>query len=179
MPSTALFLMLAAGGVAFIALVTDLRSRRIPNWLTAGGVLLGFTAHVLLGSMSAGAPGAVSGGLSALTGAGLGFGLLFPFYMIRVNGVGHALGAGDVKLLAALGAILGPQVLISVAFYSALAGALQSLVILTNQRRLLPLLHQTLVVHAAPTLSGAKAPYAVAIAIGLAVSIVLPPIARF
>ena len=178
MPSTSLVLIVAAVVVAFVALLTDLRARRIPNWLTAGGLLLGVIANVLLRS-SDGATGALSGSFIALTGAALGFGLLFPFYMIRVTGQGHAIGAGDVKLLAALGAILGPQVLISVAVYGAVAGALQAMVILANQRRLTLLLHQTLVMHSAPTLGGGKAPYSVAIAIGVCLAMVLPPIARF
>jgi prepilin peptidase CpaA len=179
MPSISIFLMLAAGTVAFIALVTDLRARRIPNWLTAGGVVVGICANVLLRSASDGAPGALSGSLFAVAGAALGFGLLFPFYMIRVGGLGRAIGAGDVKLLAALGAILGPQVVIAVVIYSALAGALQSIVILANQRRLTLLLHQTLVMHSAPTLGAGKAPYAVPIAIGVCLAMVLPPLVRF
>jgi Flp pilus assembly protein protease CpaA len=84
-----------------------------------------------------------------------------------------------VKLMAALGAILGPQVIISVVIYSALAGAMQSIVILAYQRRLALLMHQTLVMHTSPTLGAGKAPYAVAIAIGVALSMLLPPLARF
>ncbi len=179
MSSASILCMIAAGTVTFIALVTDLRARRIPNWLTGGGLLLGLTANVLLRSISDGAPGALSGGLFALSGAVLGFGLLLPFYMIRASGLGHAIGAGDVKLLAALGAILGPQVVISVVIYSALAGALQSIVILANQRRLTLLLHQTLIMRSAPTLGAGKAPYSVAIALGFCLSMVLPPLVRF
>jgi prepilin peptidase CpaA len=178
MSSTSI-LMLMAGALAFVALVTDLRTRRIPNWLTASGLVLGFSANVLVRSISDGPSGALSGGLFALSGAALGFGLLFPFYMIRVNGHGHAFGAGDVKLMAALGAILGPQMMISVVVCSALAGALQSIIILTQQRRLTLLLHQTLVMHLAPTLGGGKAPYSVAIAIGVCLASVVPPLVRF
>src|SRR5438477_1353646 len=72
---------------ATIALVTDLRSRRIPNWLT----LSAFSAGVVLNIVASG----TQGGVSALEGAALGFGLLIPFYVLRV------MGAGDVKLLAA------------------------------------------------------------------------------
>jgi prepilin peptidase CpaA len=179
MSSPSIFLLLVAVAVAGIALVTDLRARRIPNWLTAGGLLLGFAGNLLLGSLSNGVPGALSGGIFALAGAALGFAFLFPFYVIRVSSLGHAIGAGDVKLLAALGAILGPQVVISVAVYGALAGVLQSIVILANQRRLTLLLHQTLVMHSAPTFGAGKAPYAVPIAIGVCLAMVLPPLVRF
>jgi prepilin peptidase CpaA len=178
MTSTPAILMLAAGAVALIALVTDVRARRIPNWLSASALLLGFTANLLLGSLSDGATGALSGVLSALAGAALGFCVLFPFYVIRVNGLGHAIGAGDVKLLAALGAIVGPHALVSVAVYGALVGALQATVILANQGRLSLILHQTLVMRTAPTLGGRKAPYAVALAAGVFLTMVLPPILR-
>ena len=171
--------MLAASLVAVIALVFDVRSRRIPNWLTAGGLLLGLAGNLLLGSQSDGASGALSGGLSALTGAALGFGVLFPFYLIRVKGLGHAIGAGDVKLLAALGAIVGPQALVSLAVYAALAGAVQSIVVLASQRRLTLLVQQTLVIGGMPTPSGTKTPYAVAIAAGVFLAMVLPPLVRF
>lgn len=171
--------MLAAGGVALIALVTDVRARRIPNWLTATGLVLGLAGNMVVSALSDGLSGSLSGGLSALAGAVLGFGLLFPFYLIRAAGVGRAIGAGDVKLLAALGAIVGPPALVSIAVYGALAGALQAIVILATERRLSLLLHQTLVMHGAPTLSGRKAPYAVAITAGVFLTIVLPPVVRF
>jgi len=171
--------MLAAAALALIAMLLDLRARRIPNWLTGGGLLLGLATNLLLGSLSDGASGAVSGGLSALAGAALGFGLLFPFYMLRVNGLGHAVGAGDVKLLAALGAVVGLHALVSIAVYAALAGAVQAIVILANQGHLKIILHQTLVMGTVPTLSGRKAPYAVAIAAGVFLSVFLPPLVRF
>src|SRR5260370_34216103 len=104
MTSTPAILMLTAAIVALIALVMDVRARRIPNWLTASAVLMGLTANLLLGSLSDGVSGALSGALTALVGAALGFGLLFPFYLIRVNGMGHAIGAGDGSLLPALAA---------------------------------------------------------------------------
>ena len=170
--------MLAAAVVALAALVTDVRSRRIPNSLTGSALLLGFFGNVLLDTVSDGASGAFAGGMSALAGAALGLAMLFPFYMISVSGLGRAIGAGDVKLLAALGAILGPHILVSVAVYGALAGAAQSIVILARQRRLALLFHQTLVMQTAPTLGGGKAPYAVAIAAGVFLAMLLPPIVR-
>lgn len=150
---------------AAVALVTDLSRRRIPNWLTGGTLLIGLLANLLLGG--------VHGGLMALLGAALGFAILVPFYALR------AMGAGDVKLLAALGAVLGPQALVSVAVYGALAGGLQALVILGRRRRLTLAFHQLAVMHAMPTPSGAKAPYAVAIAAGVCIAMLLPPVLRF
>ena len=76
------------------AAVFDIRSRRIPNWLNLLGVLLGLALNLWLGGF---------GGLwFALKGLGLAMLIYFPLYLIR------GMGAGDVKLMAAVGAIVGP-----------------------------------------------------------------------
>jgi prepilin peptidase CpaA len=103
-----------------------------------------------------------------VAGAALGIGLLLPFYVLG------AIGAGDVKLLGGIGAILGPQALISVAIYGALVGGLVSLVILARRGRLFLALNDILISHRPPALSGATAPYGVAIASGVLLSVVLP-----
>ena len=149
--------LLLAVVVATIALATDLRARRIPNWLTAGGVLAGIVGNLLLGGLS--------GGALALAGAGLGFVLLLPFYVVR------GVGAGDVKLLAALGALVGPITLLAVAAVGALVGGLMSIIILARRGTLSLFVHQLFVMHTPPTLSGAKAPYAVAIASGVYIAL--------
>jgi prepilin peptidase CpaA len=145
-----------------VAAVIDLRSRRIPNWVTASTLLLAIVINVWLHGF---------GGLAVVFfGAALGLAFLLPFYAV------HAIGAGDVKLLAALGALLGPQILVSVAIYAAIAGGAISAVILLHQRRLFITLHEILVLHRAPTRSGAKAPYGVAIASGVFLSLMLPSV---
>jgi prepilin peptidase CpaA len=79
-------------GVLALAVWFDVRERRIPNWITAGGLVLAIVARVLLG------PEAVASGL--LGGAlGLALGLL-----LFLSG---AMGAGDGKLLATIGGFLG------------------------------------------------------------------------
>lgn len=83
------------------AAATDLHSRRIPNWLTVPMALAGVAFHVL-------APTGIGLGASLL-GLAVGFSLLLVPYVIGGG------GAGDVKLLAALGAWLGWQ-LVLVAF---------------------------------------------------------------
>jgi len=78
---------------------TDFRSRRIPNWLTLPGFLIGVALWSALSGWS---------GLKAsLLGAGLGLALLLPFVLLR------SLGAGDWKLAGALGAFTGPAVLVN------------------------------------------------------------------
>lgn len=76
------------------AMCTDLRSSRIPNWLTFPSMGLAIVAH----GWSAGLPGA----LFSLGGLGMGLGL---FLLIHLSG---SIGAGDVKLMAAVGAMVGP-----------------------------------------------------------------------
>jgi prepilin peptidase CpaA len=143
--------------VASIALVTDLRSRRIPNWLTVPALLLGLMLNLIVSGKD--------GGISALEGAALGFGLLIPFYLMRV------MGAGDVKLLAACGALLGPENLVAAAAAGAIVGGAISLVILARTGTLSLAIHQMFIMHVVPTSSGAKAPYAVAIASGVYLAI--------
>jgi prepilin peptidase CpaA len=177
MPETPAAPLLMAATIASVAVVTDLRSRRIPNWLTGAGLLLGLLANVYSGGLWGGLPGALSGAMSSLAGVLLGLALLLPLYVIRVAGSGRAMGAGDVKLLAALGAIVGPHVVLSVAVYSAVAGALQALWVLVGHGYVVRWT-QMLAVGVLPPLSGRKAPYAVAIAAGVFMSMLLPPIVR-
>jgi prepilin peptidase CpaA len=94
--------------------------------------------------------------------------MLLPFYAVR------AIGAGDVKLLGAVGALLGPQLLVSVAIYAAIAGGVMSLAILAGRGRLLPALSEVVMQHRVPSRSGFTAPYGVAIAAGVYLSLFLP-----
>jgi prepilin peptidase CpaA len=91
-------LQILPAAVSAIAGYTDWRSRRIPNWLTIPALLVGVATNTLV----RGWPGTKD----SLLGAGLGLALLLPFVIIR------ALGAGDWKLVGALGAFLGPRELI-------------------------------------------------------------------
>jgi prepilin peptidase CpaA len=99
--------------VAFVAVVYDLRTRRIPNWLTFGAALAAFAAGALTAG-SAGLGWAVAGWLA-------GAALFFPFFALR------GMGAGDVKLLAALAAWLGPGESVWLAIFAAMAGGVLGL----------------------------------------------------
>src|SRR5437660_8307386 len=94
--------------VAGIASVSDVRTRRIPNVLTFGAAAAAlvylFAAHGWLGLAGAG------------EGWAVGVLLFFPFFALG------GLGAGDVKLLGAMGAWLGPRAVFWVAVYASLAG---------------------------------------------------------
>ena len=104
-PSTSPLLALAA-----VAAVIDWRSRRIPNWLNLviaiGG--LGLAMEGRLG---------VSVGMSIL-GLICGFILLFPAFALG------AMGGGDVKMLAAVGAWTGPVGVLIVLLAATVAGAI-------------------------------------------------------
>jgi len=86
----ALLFAVAAGG-------TDLRRRRIPNWLTVPSLVVGTALNVAWGGWN--------GLKTSLLGAGLGLALLLPFVLVR------SLGAGDWKMAGALGAFTGPKLL--------------------------------------------------------------------
>jgi prepilin peptidase CpaA len=80
--------------VLVTAIYTDTRSSRIPNWLTFPAMGVALLVHAWLGGL----PGA----LFSLGGLGAGLGL---FLLIYFSG---SIGAGDVKLMAAVGALIGP-----------------------------------------------------------------------
>jgi prepilin peptidase CpaA len=114
-----LAVILLAGAACF----TDLRWRRIPNFLVLSGLFLGAVLNLALGGWR---------GLAAsLEGAGLGLALFLPFFALG------GMGAGDVKLLAALGSLLGPASLLGVALVGALVGGAMALAAALWRRRLM------------------------------------------
>jgi prepilin peptidase CpaA len=102
--------------LAVVAGVMDWRSRRIPNWLTVSGLAVGIVANTALAGWS---------GLKAsLLGAGLGLLLLLPFVLVR------SLGAGDWKLVGALGAFIGPGNLLNVLLITVLVAGLMAVALI-------------------------------------------------
>jgi len=115
-------LWILAAAFALTAGITDLRWRRIPNWLTYPAVPVAIILHGLIAGRHA--------ALMSLAGAGLGLAILLPFVLLRF------LGGGDWKLVGALGAFFGPQKLILVLFLTLLINAFMAIVLVIWRRRL-------------------------------------------
>jgi prepilin peptidase CpaA len=112
--------------VTGIAVWFDYRERRIPNYL----VFTGMIAGLVIGMVSGGVKGLAWSVLGLLAGIGI---LFVPFAM-------GGIGAGDVKLLGAIGAILGAKGALFSMLYGAIAGGLISVIILARHGRLMPFL---------------------------------------
>ena len=114
--------MLTAAAACVAAAVIDLRTRRVPNWLTGAMAVWGVvTATAGIGHV---------GFIGSLAGLGLGVALMLP---------GHVLGgtgAGDVKLLGAAGAVLGPAATLKAFVIAVLAGGVMALMVAFQRGRL-------------------------------------------
>ncbi|HBP87231.1 MAG TPA: prepilin peptidase [Nitrospiraceae bacterium] len=102
-----------------VAAVTDVREGRIPNWLTGSLAVFGIGVN----SMEYG----WTGFLLSFGGLIMGVVCLIFFYLKG------GMGAGDVKLLGAIGTILGPGQVIFAFAFAAMLGGLYSLALLCNQ----------------------------------------------
>jgi prepilin peptidase CpaA len=112
----------AVVGTGASSAVVDHYTRRIPNALTLGVAVLGVT-------LAAARLSALSPGQAAL-GFVVGLALMLPGHLIG------ATGAGDVKLFAALGTLLGPSAIAMAFLYTALAGGVLAIIVATRRRRL-------------------------------------------
>jgi prepilin peptidase CpaA len=115
--------MIAYWGAAALigcALLTDIRSMRIPNVLCAAA----FAAALLYGGIAFGSHGL----LVSLIGAAAGLGPMLVLYAAR------GIGAGDVKLFGALGAWLGTGQVLNVMMYSILYAGMIGLLLLAACR---------------------------------------------
>jgi prepilin peptidase CpaA len=106
-------------GIGIVACAFDLRTRRIPNALTFSAALAGLLFHVVT-SGTAGAQVAAGGWVVGLL-------LLLPFFVLG------GMGGGDVKLVAALGAWLGPSQTFWLAIYANLAGGALALCLVLSR----------------------------------------------
>jgi prepilin peptidase CpaA len=101
----------------------DWRTRKIPNWLTIPGIVAGVGVHFIIWGWH--------GALVSLEGAGLALLILLPFVLLR------SLGAGDWKLMGAVGAMLGPAGLLAFLYVSALVAGVMALATVIWARRVI------------------------------------------
>lgn len=99
--------------VVLIATATDLRSRRVPNWLVFPFLIAGFAVSTWLNGWS--------GLTHSAEGMALGFGIFGIFFWFG------GMGAGDVKLAAAIGAWIGPEQTMLALLFTALVGGAMAL----------------------------------------------------
>jgi prepilin peptidase CpaA len=102
------------------AAIFDLRTRRIPNWLCAAGLIGGFICQTTR---------------EAALGAGLALLIYIPLFALR------AVGGGDVKLMAAVGSLAGPKAWIAIFLITALAGGVIALIMIAVKGRTARTLH--------------------------------------
>ncbi len=114
---TPLTLLLVA--MVLFAAVTDLRWHKIPNALTLPTMVVGMLGHTLADGLG--------GFLFSFGGLVLGLGVLLGFYVLG------GMAAGDVKLLGAVGAILGPVEVFLVFLMTAILGGLYALGVMVHQ----------------------------------------------
>ena len=149
-----------------LAAVTDIRERRIPNSgvlvLLVAGFAFTLTTRPIGDALSA-----------SLLGCVLGFGLFIAFWPMGV------LGAGDVKLFAAIGAWLGPTATLNAALVTAMVGGVMALYTLAMRRMPLALSFRPAKALVTPTGNAAArsghVPYGVAMAAGALVVAWLSP----
>ena len=108
--------VLAAG--LLLAVCTDMLYNRIPNWLVLLMSVSAISGHTFMYGFS--------GLLFSISGLVVGLACFLPLYIFS------RMGAGDVKLLAAVGAVLGPSVTITAAVITVIAGGIIALIFIPN-----------------------------------------------
>ena len=98
------------------AAIYDLKYRKIPNILTLSTIVAGMVCHSWFSGLE--------GLLFSLGGTFLGMGLLIAFYLMG------KMGAGDVKLMGAVGSILGPAGVFNAFLFTAIVGGIYAIIIL-------------------------------------------------
>lgn len=124
MPIASQWLLL---GLVVLAGVYDIMCRRIPNWLVLASLTVGIALNLFL----FGWPGL----RSSLLGIGLALVVYVPLYLLR------GMGAGDVKLMMAVGAIVGPGAWFAILIFTAILGGVVALALLLLRGRLIHTLY--------------------------------------
>jgi prepilin peptidase CpaA len=105
-----------------VATIVDIRTRRIPNELTATMALTGLGLAAL--------------GLNEISVWGSAIGLALGLALMMPGHLFGATGAGDVKLMAAVGAFTGPALVVTAFLFTAIAGGVLAVMVAVHRRRL-------------------------------------------
>lgn len=114
MSTVELIRIVAVVGFTLAAAICDYRTKKLPNKLTVSCFVAALVFQLTTGALAAGWQGAGLGLLTAMEGFGVGFGILLVLWLIGGG------GAGDVKLMGALGAWFGPTQTLILFFVSTL-----------------------------------------------------------
>jgi prepilin peptidase CpaA len=117
------FLLIVLFVLLTLSAITDIKWKKIPNFLTFPVMLIGLTAH--------GFTSGVLGLIYSFEGLFLGLALLIVFYFFGV------MGAGDVKLMGAVGSLLGPAGIFKAFLFTAIVGGIYALIVLSYKDQLL------------------------------------------
>ncbi len=110
-------ILLLISALLIIAVINDLRFRKIPNLLTYPAMLIAIAYNCWLNGFG--------GFLFSIEGISVGIAVLITFHFMG------GMGAGDVKLMGALGGFLGPKIIFVAFLFTAIIGGLHALVVLT------------------------------------------------
>ncbi|NWL75548.1 hypothetical protein DM872_01585 [Pseudomonas taiwanensis] len=167
-----LFVVVLLLGLMGYAVVSDLRHHRIPNRLVLLGLLLGLADQAYFSGLA--------GFGSGMAGALCSFAIFIPIYALG------GMAAGDVKLMAMVGAFCSPGGAVWAALLSLIAGGFCGilLVVLRGQlkqtlvRYWLMLKVRTYLVPGADDVAGRPFPYAIAIFLGTLTSLFWLPVSQ-
>ncbi len=163
---------------ATISAVYDVRSRRIPNFITLPAIVFGLLLHAVFGGLRQ---------LATAAAAGLICGLIFLIFYLA-----GGMGAGDVKLMTAAGCLTGLSLIQHLLVWTALAGGVMAIGVALYRRQLVATLHSTYAVLVHHTAMGLtphaqfnvrndrtlRLPYALAIMAGSALTLCLRVVQR-
>ena len=114
-------MMIAAFGCALVGAGWDVATRRIPNWLTYSCLVGGLVFRACVGGWH--------GVWYGIAGALVGGGIFLVFFLV------HGMGAGDVKLMAAVGCLAGLGQVAMIVLTSAIAGGVLAFAFMVFHRR--------------------------------------------
>lgn len=137
--------LIAAVVITILAALIDWKTGHIPNWLTLGPLAAAPLLHAIVGWRDGASAAGIAFGWSALGALACG---LAPLLIWLSNGG----GGGDLKLMAALGALLGPMVGLEAETYIFIAATLYSMAWMAYEGKLLRTLSNTLILAINPFL---------------------------